>query len=126
MGIILKYYKIVIDGVFVMSPELTPERGGFFTTFLIGGVNADNAIFKVRALLADRMRAHSVTIVEGGVFRSYFLIHEIGVIEDEDVFEKIGVDSGFTFYRVGIFERLLLAARGAWLARNRRVFLGQV
>ncbi|MEN5425728.1 hypothetical protein ABE522_05035 [Stenotrophomonas pennii] len=120
----LKYYRIVIDGVFVRSPELGSELGGFFTTFFIEGVNIENAIFKIRGLLVARMSGHSVTVVKGGAFKSYFLIHEIGEVEGERVVEKIGGDSGFTFYRVGFFERLSFSARGAWVARNRRVFLG--
>lgn len=121
-----KYYKIVIDGVFVRSPELGPEMGGFFTTFFIEAVNVENALLKVRALLVARMREHSVTSVEGGVFKSYFLIHEIGEAEEDRIVEKIGEDSGFTFYRVGFFERISFSVRGAWLARNPRMFSGML
>ncbi|WP_457022053.1 hypothetical protein [Luteimonas sp. A611] len=115
----------MIEGVFVRSPELGRLTGGFHATFFVTAVNAANASYKVKELLAKRMVAHFVVGVDTGLFMAYYWVHDIWEVTMEKYSENEGHDSGFTFFHIGRMEKLFLAARRLFFNRHRQWLLVQ-
>lgn len=118
-------YQVMVEGVFVRSPELGRITGGFHTTFFVRAINAANASYKVKGLLAKRMAAHSVVGVDAGWFTAYYWVHDIWEVTVEKHSESEGHDSGFTFFLIGRMEKLFLAARRLFFNKYRQWLLVQ-
>lgn len=112
-------YQVMIEGVFVHSPELQGRAGGFHTTFFINANNAVNAVDRARILLADRMHHHGVYSSSRGIQRTYFWVHDLWEISAERLSQDSGHDTGFTFFRIGRSERIYLALRCLFFQRFR-------
>ncbi|MCW1979509.1 hypothetical protein VDF90_09550 [Xanthomonas campestris pv. raphani] len=118
-------YQVMIEGVFVRSPELGRLTGGFHTTFFVMAINAANASHKVNKLLAKRMAAHSVVSDNAGWFMAYYWVHDIWEVTVEKYSENEGHDSGFTFFIIGRMEKLFLAVRRLFFNKYRQWLLVQ-
>ncbi|USI99285.1 hypothetical protein MUG10_14470 [Xanthomonas prunicola] len=116
-------YQIMIEGVFVKSPEMGRLTGGFHTTFFVIAVNAANASHKAKELLEKRMAAHSVVGVGAGWFASYYWVHDIWEVTAGKYSENEGHDSGFTFFLIGRMEKFFLAARRLFFSNYRQWIL---
>lgn len=119
----MKAYQVMVEGVFVVSPELGVRPGGFQTTFFVLAINAANATKKAGDLLGERMKFHSVIGIHSGIFTAYYLVRDIWEITPEAYSTNKGRDSGFTFFLIGQFEKFFLACRGVFLRKHREWLL---
>lgn len=110
-------YYVMVEGVFVHAPELGAEIGGFHTTFYLRANSGANAVHRVAELLDTRMRLHQVSGRPNGVLRTYCWVHSCMEIAEEDFGQCEQRDTGFTFFRIGWFERFHLAVRRLILQR---------
>ena len=119
----MKAYQVMIEGVFVRSPELGCLTGGFHTTFFVLAINAPNAVHKVKGLLAKRMAAYSVVGVNAEWFMTYYWAHDIWEVTMGKYSDNQGLDSGFTFFLIGRMEKFFLAARRLFFSKYRHWLL---
>lgn len=113
----------MIEGVFIISPELEGRPGGFQTTFFVLAINAANAAKKAEKLLGERMEIHSVVGIDSGIFMAYYSVREIWEVTLEKYSNNEGGGSGFTFFLIGRFEMFFLVCRGVFLRRYRQWLL---
>lgn len=120
----MKFYELIVEGVFVRASGLGADVGGFQATFFIKSSNVVSAVDRMRRVLPDRMSAHFVATIEAGVFRTYFSICDVWEVSEERMSEFEGRDLGFTFFRIGKVECMCLAIRRVLLSvfRPRTVF----
>ncbi|MBV6803801.1 hypothetical protein [Xanthomonas euvesicatoria] len=121
----MKAYQVMVEGVFVVFPELGVRPGGFQTTFFVLAINAANATKKAGELLGERMKVHSVVGIDSGIFTAYYWVHDIWEVTLQAFSPNEGRDSGFTFFLIGRFEMFFLACRGVFLRRYRKWLLVQ-
>lgn len=112
-------YQILIEGVFVTGPGLERQPGGFHATFHMRAINAANAAHRARDLLLDRMTHHGVCAGGAGLLKTYCWVHDLWEVTEERLLAYEGRDTGFTFFRIGAFERIGLALRGEFSRRRR-------
>lgn len=113
----MKLYKIMIEGVFVILPDIGVTEGGFYSTFFVRANNARSAIDRSRSMLEEKMKSHGVGLSSSSWSRSHFVVDEICEISS-DKFEE-GSKEGFTFFPLSRLERLRSIAR-FWLLRMRK------
>ncbi|MEI2454412.1 MULTISPECIES: hypothetical protein [Lysobacter] len=104
-------YQILVEGVFVTSPELGKDVGGFHTTFYVKANGAANAVHRVGDPLAERMLRHQVLARQAKLLKAYFWVDDLWEVSEEKFLQNEGRDSGFTFFRIGLLERVHLALR---------------
>lgn len=113
-------YQLMVEGVFVGVGGSTKNGGyGFHGTFYVMANGAENAVRRACDLIAIRMKAHGVSEISVGVFRTYYYVHDIWEIAETMFQDNCDVDSGFTFFRVGPIERVKLAFRHFVLKRTK-------
>jgi hypothetical protein len=113
-------YQIMIEGVFAIVPATDgKDVHGFHSTFYLEAINASNALQRVAPLLRERMRVHGVKEVNVGSFKTYCWVHDIWEISDDKLSQAAGEDFGFTFFRVGGFERFYLFLRRLFFEKFR-------
>lgn len=108
-------YEMVVEGVFIYAPELGQGVGGFYTTFFLSANNAANARHLARRLLIDRMASHGVVLCAGAVTKSIFYVHDLWEIS-ADRFDRFnGVESGFSFFKIGWGSRISIYLKAFFL-----------
>lgn len=93
----MKAYQVMVEGVFVVFPELGIRPGDFRLLFVLA-INAANATKKAGELLGERMKAHSVVGIDSGIYTAYYWVNDIWEVTLQAFSTNEGRDSGFTFY----------------------------
>lgn len=118
-----KYYKFMVEGVFVTYGDAPNECLGFHSTFHVSAPNVKEAAKVLPRLIEARMARHQVEADLEAIYRPYFWIHDAWESTEKVFSEFSQVDSGFTFFRIGFFESMVLALREYWIRRTNRWLL---
>lgn len=120
----MRFYKFVVEALFVRASGFGDDIGGFYATFFINSSSVVIAFEGMQRLLSDRMSAHFVSTVEGRVFSTHFYVCDVREVAEEKMHEIEGRDLGFKFFRISEVERVYLAFRCLLLRmfRPRSVF----
>lgn len=111
-------YQVMIEGVFVGVPSETESGLGFHTTFYVMANNASNAVRRTSSLIVKRMQDHSIKEASSsGLFKAHYVVHDIWEVTEQKFQEQSDRDSGFTFFRIRLIDRLQLALRHLYLQR---------
>lgn len=107
----------MVEGVFVKCRSIDDAVLGFHATFFVDAPGAPSASAKAGKLMLSRMAGHSVVAQKDGFMRSYYWVRDIWEIDQEKFCANVGLDSGFTFFRIGGVESIFLAFRRMYFVR---------
>lgn len=110
----MKFYQLMVEGVFIGSAELGGELGGFHSTFYVKAVSASDAWRNIESLLRLRMERHGVVLGRSWSQRAHFMVCGLWEITKEKYDENASMDSGFTFFRMNTWDRVYLALRSGY------------
>jgi hypothetical protein len=113
----MRSFQLVVEGIFIKSPELGDELGGFHTTFFTYANDAVNAKHRTERRLLARMEAHSVKPNLGWP-KTHYLVSDIWELSDSSAVDQAS-DTGFTFFSLGIFQEITLSARRLYMCRTK-------
>jgi len=118
-----RFYQVMIEGVFVRAPVFYDDVGGFQSTFFVGPGGLSDAIADSQSLLMHRMKVHEVLVNEAGVLRTYFLVSDAWEVSEERARAGKGGDHGFTFFQIGVMDRIYQISRRLMLEKIRPAVL---
>lgn len=110
----------MVEGAFVVHSDRGP-RIGFHTTFYLSAFNAISGSKALGELLSARMASHNVHAQNNGILRSFFVVSDAWEVTEKLFLEKNGIDSGFTFFRIGVLESVQLIIDRHRLASSPKV-----
>jgi len=114
----------MIEGIFVSSSRSGGRWSGFHASFYLRASSESEAVAEVAHLLAERMAAHGIGGSDTGVYRRYYWVKNIWRWPASFFDCRDGCDAGFAFFRLGFFERQMLALRYLyWRWRRCRALL---
>jgi hypothetical protein len=106
-----KSFQVSLEGAFfLLALEETDISVGFFSSYVSNTVDETAAIGDAKLQLLEALAQNGVRIVKGGSWKSFCFVLDIECVKNET-----RALSGFSFFRIGIVDRLKTRLRLQYL-----------